>query len=517
MIATTLCLTATLDADGQVRHAAGSWAGALREHPVFGRAATAAAGGRKGPGTEAFLAAVITHGYTCRGMIAPDVVAAEARRLTRLPPAQAMFPLPDGSLLSVTADDAGDGALRVLATIAHPPNTALTGVTAAVQPIIDAVPSPISIKDADRRYLYVNRAWEACYGVTRSQICCRRFEDLDTANLTPDSHRPLSGDVRSRDEEVLWTGQPVLDHEEVFVDASGRQRTWVNSRIPLSSDVIGEAAILSITHDITERKEFEVLMGMAKAKAEGANRAKSEFISIVSHELRTPLHAIVGFAELCLDMVSDAEVQDYLRTIENSGRCLSHLIDDLLDLSRMESGRFTLEDGPLDVAAELNGVARLMEQTAVQKGLVLDIEADPAVPARLRGDRKRLRQILVNLVSNALKFTQRGGITVRAHVVDSVLKVTVADTGRGVAQEDQARIFEPFTQADGAETRLSGGLGLGLTICRRLVTQMGGTIGVVSAPDSGSTFWFEIPVTVPVAAGARPVEVAAQARKATVR
>ncbi|MCA8933380.1 MAG: PAS domain-containing protein, partial [Rhodospirillaceae bacterium] len=456
--------------------------------------ADAAAPARQPHPVAALLDAVMTLGFSLQNSPAPPTVAEEAERVARVPPAQSMHQLPDGGLMTVTLDQQDDGTLRLMVSMAHPPAIGPVDLTVFLAPLLDAVPSAVSIKNAERRYLFVNPAWERFYGATRTEIIGHRFEEMLARNVTQETFTPLSDDVRLRDAEVLARGVSLLDREEVGVDAEGRARVWINSRIPLAEHVLGTSALLSITHDVTVMREAEATLEAARRHAEEASRAKSEFISIVTHELRTPLNAVVGFAEVCLGMTDDPQMLDYLRIIESSGKSLAQLIDDLLDMSRIESGRFALEDGPVDLTSEIKSVVRLMEPTASQKALTLAIEVDTSVPQRLRGDRKRISQILMNLLGNAMKFTHTGQITVMASLSGDVLKVQVKDTGGGIAPADQARIFEPFTQASNGEARRSSGLGLGLAICKRLVEQMQGQIGVLSTPGTGSTFWFEIPV-----------------------
>lgn len=473
----------------------GSWAAGLRDLLSERREAAKGAAGAGAPHSLAdLLKAAMSLGFALQDAAAPPSVADEAERVALVPPAQSMHQLPDGALMTLMLDEQDDGTLRLMVSVAHPPAIGPVDLTVFLAPLLDAVPSAVSIKNAERRYLYVNPAWERFYGATRQEIMGCRFEDMPARNVTKESFAPLSDDVRLRDAEVLARGLSLLDREEVGIDAEGRARVWINSRIPLAEPVLGTAALLSITHDVTVMREAEATLEAARRHAEEANRAKSEFISIVTHELRTPLNAVVGFAEVCLGMTDDAQMLDYLRIIESSGKSLAQLIDDLLDMSRIESGRFALEDGPVDVASEIRAVVRLMEPTAAQKALALEYHVDETVPARLRGDRKRLSQILMNLLGNAMKFTSTGAITVSARLDGNTLRVQVKDTGDGIAPVDQARIFEPFTQASNGESRRSAGLGLGLAICKRLVEQMQGEIGVQSTPGAGSTFWFEIPV-----------------------
>jgi len=245
-----------------------------------------------------------------------------------------------------------------------------------------------------------------------------------------------------------------------------------------------------------ERLRAARLLREARDRAEEASRAKGEFLANMSHEVRTPLHAIIGMLDLSLaDGRADPEGQERLAQAKASAVSLVRVIEDILDLSRMEAGQPSLHPAELELRPALEEVLAPLVPMARQKGLELAWSVAPELPARLRGDAHRLRQILLNLVGNALKFTERGRVAVRVRqaAADAArvrLEVEVEDTGIGVPPERQQAIFEPFVQADGSTTRRFGGTGLGLTIARRLVEEMGGEIGLESAPGRGSTFRF---------------------------
>ncbi|MCR6633177.1 MAG: ATP-binding protein [Magnetospirillum sp.] len=271
---------------------------------------------------------------------------------------------------------------------------------------------------------------------------------------------------------------------------------------------------LSARHDylslLTERRLRHALEEKTR-EAEAAARAKSEFLAVMSHEIRTPMNGILGMARLMLDEAMAPGQRSRIETLRHSAEALLAILDDILDFSKLEAGRIDFERIALNPAQVVEDVARLMRARAEEKGLSLNVEVAPDLPAWLVGDPGRLRQVMINLTGNAVKFTDRGGVTLRVAAARGVLECSVIDTGIGLDESAKARLFQSFAQADASISRRYGGTGLGLAICKRLVEGQGGEIGVESKPGSGSCFWFRLPLVeaeAPVApAGGVPVQL----------
>lgn len=345
--------------------------------------------------------------------------------------------------------------------------------------LVNNSPVAVVVLDNNEKITACNPTFERLFGYLESEVV---GVNIDSLVATPESMR----------EAVGYTQQALAG----TVHAIGQRRRKDGSLVDV--EIFGVPVLvdgekigaLAIYHDISD-------LVRARQEAEQANRTKSEFLANMSHEIRTPMNGVIGMLELTLDTPLTSEQRDYLQTSLHSAEALLALLNDILDFSKIEAGRLELEAIDFNLRNLIEDVGYSLAKRAQDKGLELACLIHPDLTSNLRGDPGRLRQILVNLVGNAIKFTPHGEVVIRAEPITQTdthaeVRFSVQDTGIGIPRERQAAVFDRFTQADGSTTRKYGGTGLGLTICKQLVEAMGGRIGLDSAPGVGSTFWFEV-------------------------
>jgi signal transduction histidine kinase/AmiR/NasT family two-component response regulator len=291
------------------------------------------------------------------------------------------------------------------------------------------------------------------------------------------------------------TGMRGLNEDLQIVRPDGEER-WIRC----TAVALPEGRMVGLVMDVTARKAQELELAEARRRAEHANSAKSRFIASMSHEIRTPLNGVLAMAAALERTPLGADQSRMVDVLLASGRQLLAMLDDVLDAAKIEAGRIVLLEEPFDLEANVEAVAALFRESARSKGLSLFVDVDRSAVGAWRGDALRVRQILQNFVSNAVKFTTSGAIRIRASSNGGALRLVVRDTGIGIAPEHAAQLFNHFVQADGSITRRYGGTGLGLAICRELADLMGGRVGVEAALGKGACFWFEVPLSRDIAA-----------------
>jgi PAS domain S-box-containing protein len=375
--------------------------------------------------------------------------------------------------------------------------------------ILDQIEDGCSVVDLRGNYLFVNDAFCRIFGFSRDKILGQSFK----GSQNPVRHAKTLEVFNT----VYRTGQPVKAYE-YKVEPSN---LYVEQSITLERDTFGRpVGFLSVYRDCTTRKLAEAALAQAKEAAESANRAKSEFLANMSHEIRTPMNGIIGMAALALDGELPTPQRECVQTIRDQAESLLTVVNDILDFSKIERRHVDLESVPFSLTGALREVVVPVEFAARAKGVELSADIAPDAPTFVVGDPVRLKQIVSNVLSNAVKFTQRGSVRLDVSVAerraaDATLCFRVVDTGIGIPADKRSTIFEPFLQADGSTTRRFGGTGLGLAIASNLVALMGGRIWVDSEPGAGSTFQFTVPLAIAASAAADAVPASAPAVPST--
>jgi PAS domain S-box-containing protein len=396
----------------------------------------------------------------------------------------------------------GDDGLRSIAAVRAIEAETRGGVPmlrgARYRAILDQIEDGCCVVDFRGRYLFVNDAFCRIYGFDKREILGSNFE------LSSGPER--AGMLREMYTQVYRTGQPIKAFEYEITPRNGPP-VFVEQSISLERDARGQPiGFLAITRDCTERMRAQQELAKAKEAADAANLAKSQFLANMSHEIRTPMHGIIGMTAVALDSAPPPMQAEHLQTIRSQAESLLVIVNDILDFSKIESRYVELEAIPFPLTEAVEQVVAALDGQARAKGLTLSHSIATDVPPYLVGDPTRLKQIVSNVVGNAVKFTDTGSVALDVTLDERggdrvLLHIRVIDSGIGIPDDKRAAIFEPFRQADGSTTRRFGGTGLGLSIASSLVDLLGGQIWVDSRPGIGSTFHVTLPMTI----GAPPI------------
>ncbi len=353
---------------------------------------------------------------------------------------------------------------------------------------VEAAADVVVLTDLTGAITFVNPAFTRVTGYSAEEARGQNFRILKSGHHPPELYRELWGTI---------TGGRIFSGRVINRRKDGTLYHAALTIAPVTGEDGRISGYVGIQRDVTAEVEREGVLAEAMHAAEAAARAKSEFLATMSHEIRTPMNGVLGMTHLLLDTELDSEQRELADNIRQSGEALLTIINDILDFSKIEAGKLVIEPVPFDLEVAMEEVVDLLAARAEEKGLELLLRLAPGTPCRLVGDVGRIRQILINLVANAVKFTAKGGVVIEAEPMSVsaervLLRIAVRDTGIGIPPEKQALLFERFVQADSSTTRKFGGTGLGLAISRQLAELMGGDMGVRSDPGRGSAFWFTL-------------------------
>lgn len=360
--------------------------------------------------------------------------------------------------------------------------------------LLDTIPNPIFYKNDNGEFTGANAAFESVVGLTPDEIIGKTPFDID---------RPDLAERYDPQDRAVGMGKRRYSYETQKTFADGKKHHVMIEKAQFENADGKTTGVAGVIVDITRLKEAERELQVAKEIAESASQAKSSFLAAMSHEIRTPMNGVTGMVELLEKTHLERDQRNMLRTVRESAEALLRIIDDILDFSKIEAGRMDLENVPVSLPAIINGVAETLAPSVKKRGRDVSLIsfADPNCPDWVLSDPVRLRQILMNLAGNAVKFTETGKVVIAVEKLDAkngnvILRFRVSDTGIGISKDNQQKLFEAFTQAEGTIARRFGGTGLGLSISRRLVDLMDGRIGIESELGQGATFWFEIPFLI---------------------